>query len=120
MLSSKNSSTVSDGVSAAELIRRPEITYADLKNFDTNLPYLPRRVITEVQIELKYKGYIDRQLDDVKRARKLENHRIPDNIRLQFIIDFPRGSCKLSAYGPLISVRHPRISGVSACHISYL
>jgi tRNA uridine 5-carboxymethylaminomethyl modification enzyme len=61
-----------------QLLRRPDFTYADLARIDADSGDIPAKVAEQVEIQVKYQGYIDRQLEQVKRARKLEGTRIPE------------------------------------------
>jgi tRNA uridine 5-carboxymethylaminomethyl modification enzyme len=62
-----------------QLLRRPDFTYADLARIDAPSREVPAKVAEQVEIQIKYQGYIDRQLEQVERARKLEGTRIPDS-----------------------------------------
>ncbi len=121
MLESKNSKTVANGISFAELLRRPELSYDDISEFDPDHPKLCRRVITQVQIETKYAGYIARQIDDVAHATKLENYRMPKDIDYNQITGLRlEARAKLSEIRPLTLGQASRISGVSPADISVL
>ena len=73
-------SEIKTGVSLAALLSRPELTYENLKPLDPERPELPKTVKEQVQIELKYAGYIERQNKQVKAFKKLETKKIPENI----------------------------------------
>ncbi len=121
MLEEKGSTPVTTGISIADLIRRPEITYADTAPFDKERLPLERRVVTEVQIEIKYAGYIRRQIDDVRHASKLEGRRLPDDIDYNSILGLRlEARAKLSSVRPRTLGQASRISGVSPADISVL
>ena len=68
------------GVSLAALIRRPRVGYEDLREFDENRPELPKPVINQVEIRLKYEGYIKRQLKQVEDFARMEDKPLPEDI----------------------------------------
>lgn len=68
------------GAHAADLIRRPQIGYQDLASFDPERPELPDEVTEQVEIQIKYEGYIQKQLIQVEQMRKLENRLVPEGI----------------------------------------
>ena len=80
ILRSCGSTELNSGTTLAELIRRPELSYEKLALIDKNRPELPDDVKEQVDINIKYEGYIRRQLRQVEQFKKLENKRIPDNI----------------------------------------
>ena len=105
----------------AELIKRPELNYDILSPIDPDRPTLPDEVKEEVEIQLKYEGYIARQERQVAQSRKLESKRIPDDINYDDI-----KSLRIEARQKLTSIRPEtigqasRISGVSPADISVL
>lgn len=109
------------GTNMAELICRPELSYNILSEIDRDRKPLPEDVIEQVEIEIKYEGYISRQLNQVKQFKKMENKRIPENINYNEI-----GSLRLEArqklldYRPISVGQASRISGVSPADISVL
>ena len=112
---------MSTGASLAELIRRPQISYADLAEFDPARPQLPRAVAAQVEIGLKYEGYIKRQLKQVEEFARLEGHKLPPDL------DYSRiTGLRLEAREKLAQIRPEnfgqasRISGVSPADISVL
>ena len=121
MLEAKGTTPPSSGVSLADLIRRPNITYSDLAPFDKKRPSLERKVALEVEIEIKYEGYIKRQIDQVAKTAKLEGMRLDDDIDY-----FSISGLRLEARGKLDKIRPKsigqasRISGVSPADISVL
>lgn len=120
-LVSKGSSELKTGTNMAELICRPELSYNILSEIDRDRKPLPEDVIEQVEIEIKYEGYISRQLNQVKQFKKMENKRIPENINYNEI-----GSLRLEArqklldYRPISVGQASRISGVSPADISVL
>lgn len=84
-LASMNSSPLHTGSNLAELIRRPELSYEKLKSFDLERKPLPEDVIFQINIEIKYEGYIDRQKKQVEHFKKLEKRLIPDSINYEEI-----------------------------------
>lgn len=120
-LSKYGSSLLKTGTCLAELLCRPELSYELLKEIDPDRVSLPKDVIEQVEIEIKYEGYIERQLRQVEQFKKMEQKRIPEDIDYD---DIP--SLRLEARQKLISF-HPvsvgqasRISGVSPADISVL
>ena len=79
-LEANGTAPVSSGVSLADLIRRPQLSYEGLAPFDAQRPELARPVWYQAEISLKYEGYIDRQLRQVEHFKKLENKRLPEVI----------------------------------------
>jgi len=93
----------------------------DLKEFDPLRPPLSRAVVTEVEIKIKYEGYIRRQMAEVARNRKLENMRLPADIDYERIEGLRiEARQKLAANRPLTLGQASRISGVSPADISVL
>lgn len=121
LLTSLNSSTLKTGVTMAELIRRPELNYMNLESVDFDRPKLDIRVQEQVNINIKYEGYIKRQLSQVKQFKKMENKKIPDDIEYDQV-----GSLRIEAKQKLSRIRPTsigqasRISGVSPADISML
>ena len=121
MLDAHQSTRVTTGISIADLIRRPEISYDDTAPFDKERVALGRRVKTEVQIEIKYAGYIRRQIQDVQHASKLERLKLPEDIDYNSILGLRlEARAKLSAVRPRTLGQASRISGVSPADISVL
>ncbi len=121
LLTEKATANVTTGVSLADLLRRPQITYRDLEAIDPNAPMLPLAVLQEVEITVKYEGYIRRQMAEVERNRKLESMRLPGDIDYEAIEGLRlEARQKLSANRPLTLGQASRISGVSPADISVL
>ena len=121
MLTAHGTAPTSSGVSLADLLRRPQITYADLAPFDPARPELPRVVTEQAEIRLKYAGYIQRQLRQVAEFTRLEERLLPPDL------DYRQVSClrlearqKLSDIRPASLGQASRISGVSPADIATL
>lgn len=114
-----NTSEIKHGISLADLLRRPEIKYEDIAKFQP-LPNLDRQVIEEVEISIKYQGYLDKQKAGIARFQKMENRYIPhiDYNRVPGLSREARE--KLIKYKPLTIGQASRISGVSPADISVL
>ena len=115
------SSVLNNGIKLIELLKRTELTYNDLKQIDANCPKLSRSEAEEVEIEVKYEGYIKLQLAQVEKFKKLENKLIPDNmdyLSLQGISLEARQ--KLDKFRPNSIGQASRISGISPADISVL
>ena len=122
MLVSRETSELENGTRLADLLRRPQVGYSDLKPFDPDRPELPREVVEQVEIRLKYDGYIKRQLRQVEQMRKLEKKLLPG---LEFDYKVIQG-LRLEAIEKLNKI-HPanigqasRISGVSPADLTVL
>ena len=120
-LEEHNSSKIDNGVKLAELLRRTELTYKMLEEIDEDRPVLSEQVKEEVEIQIKYEGYIKLQNAQVEKAKKLENKLLPDNINYEAI-----GGIRLEARQKLSKLRPrsvgqaSRISGVSPADISVI
>ena len=121
LLKKHNSTELVSGISLAELIKRPELNYDVLKEIDTDRPELSEEICNEVNIVLKYEGYIARQQKQVEQFHKLEKKKIPANIDYDKV-----GSLRLEAIQKLREIKPEsigqasRISGVSPSDISVL
>ena len=120
-LKEHNSSPIDNGVKLAELLRRTELTYKMLAEIDDDRPELSEQVKEEVEIQIKYEGYIKLQNAQVEKAKKLENKLLPEDINYEAI-----GGIRLEARQKLSKLRPrsvgqaSRISGVSPADISVL
>ena len=120
-LAGKNSTPLKAGCKLIDLLRRPELSYADLAMFDPERPELPAVIREQVEIRVKYAGYIERQMRDVEQYRKLQSRPLPldldynevDSLRLE-------ARQKLNAVKPLNFGQAARISGVSPADITAL
>ena len=116
-----NSTELKTGASLAELIKRPELDYFMLTDIDSCRPLLPLEVQEQVNINIKYEGYINRQILQVKQFKKLENKLIPDTIDYQDVQSLRlEARQKLSTIRPHSVGQAARISGVSPADISVL
>ena len=121
MLEEKGTTPIANGVSLADLIRRPEIGYRDIVPFDPDPQSLDRAVVNEVEISLKYDGYIKRQLKQVEEFSHLENKLIPADINYDDVTCLRNEAReKLKKIRPENFGRASRISGVSPADISVL
>ena len=121
LLDSYGSTRLTSGTTLAELIRRPELSYDKLKEIDKDRPDLPWDVAEQVNINIKYEGYIKRQMKQVEQFKKLENRKIPENIDYNEIQSLRiEAKQKLSQIRPASIGQASRISGVSPADISVL
>ena len=120
-LEAHNSTPLKTGTTLGELIRRPELDYEMLAELDPERPLLNRGVDEQVNINIKYEGYIKRQLKQVEQFKKLENKKIPETIRYEEIHGLRiEAQQKLNLYRPISVGQASRISGVSPADISVL
>ena len=121
LLENNNSSSLKTGTTLSELIRRPELTYDIVMKIDKERPILSHEVTEQVNINIKYEGYIQRQMRQVEQFKKLEGKRLPEQIDYTLV-----PSLRLEAKQKLIKIRPmsvgqaSRISGVSPADISVL
>ena len=121
LLEEKGTTPLASGASLADLIRRPQLCYTDLAPFDRERPVLSRSILTEVEISLKYEGYIARQLKQVAEFTRLEERTIPAEMDYDRIIGLRlEAREKLKKIRPENLGRASRISGVSPADISVL
>ena len=121
LLEKNNSTLLKSGTTLAELIRRPELGYELLAPIDTQRPELPWDVKEQVEINIKYDGYIRRQLKQVEQFKKLEKKRIPEDMDYEKVGSLRiEARQKLEAYRPISIGQASRISGVSPADISVL
>ena len=112
---------VKSGISLADLLRRPQISYEELAVLDTERPDLPLAVEKTVEIDIKYAGYIKRELADVERFEKLESKKLPADLDYALVQGLRiEARQKLLALKPLTVGQASRISGVSPADISVL
>ena len=120
-LESNNSSVLSGGIKLVDLLKRTELSYEKLKEIDKNRPYLSDEVAEEVEIQVKYEGYIKLQEGQVEKFKKLEKKKIPDDIVYSDIKGLRlEARQKLDKIRPLSIGQASRISGVSPADISVL
>lgn len=121
LLVSRETSEMVTGQRATELIRRPQLGYDDLAPFDPTRPQLSREVREQVEIEIKYEGYIKKQLAQVEEMRKMESKLLPEEIHYDDISGLRlEAKEKLNKVRPLNIGQASRISGVSPADISVL
>ena len=121
LLEEKGSTLLKSGTTIAELIRRPELNYEDLAPIDKERPFLPWDVKEQVEINLKYEGYIKRQMKQVEQFKKLEAKKIPEDLDYEKVGSLRiEARQKLEEYRPVSIVQASRISGVSPADISVL
>ena len=121
LLEEKGSTLLKSGTTIAELIRRPELTYEDLAPIDKERPELPWDVKEQVEINLKYEGYIKRQMKQVEQFKKLEAKKIPEDLDYEKVGSLRiEARQKLEEYRPVSIGQASRISGVSPADISVL
>lgn len=120
-LESHGSTPLKSGSTLAELIRRPELNYFLLSELDDNRPELPRDVAEQVNINIKYAGYIKRQKQQVVQFKKLEEKRLDPDFDYSEVPSLRREAVqKLNLYKPMNIGQASRISGVSPADISVL
>ena len=121
LLESLNSTLLKSGTTIAELIRRPELNYKVLAHIDKERPELPEDVCEQVEINIKYDGYIRRQMKQVEQFKKLEQKKLPEDIDYEDVGSLRiEARQKLEAYRPVSIGQASRISGVSPADISVL
>lgn len=120
-LESQGSTPVKSGISLYELLKRPEITYESLAAVDRERAVLSEEVLEQVNIQVKYEGYIARQTEQVEKYKKLENKKIPETVDYDQIGNLrTEARQKLKQVKPLNIGQASRISGVSPADISVL
>lgn len=120
-LTAHESAPLKTGVTLAELICRPELTYEVIADIDLERVPLPADVVEQVEIEIKYEGYIERQLKQVEHYKKMEKKKIPADLDYNDVGSLRlEARQKLIAYKPVSVGQASRISGVSPADISVL
>ena len=121
LLEQYKSTPLKSGTTLAELIRRPELSYEAIESLDKERQELPWDVKEQVDINIKYDGYIRRQLKQVEQFKKLEAKKIPEDLDYEQIGSLRiEARQKLEAYRPISIGQASRISGVSPADISVL
>ena len=121
LLTERGSAAVTDGARLIDLLRRPQMTYDELMTFDPHAPALPKAVREQVEISVKYEGYIRRQLSQVEEFEKLEQHTLPTDADYASIQGLRlEAREKLNAVRPLNLGQASRISGVSPADMGAL
>ena len=120
-LAAHDSSSLKTGTNLAELMCRPELSYEILAEIDPERQPLPVDVIEQVEIELKYEGYIERQMRQVEQYKKMEKKRIPESLDYDEVPSLRiEARQKLKKFRPVSVGQASRISGVSPADISVL
>ena len=120
-LESCGTSPLSTGCKMSDLIRRPQINYNDLAQFDPERPELPWEVSEQVELQIKYEGYIEKQLIQIEQMRKMESKKLPADLDYSQIYGLRlEATEKLNKIKPLSLGQASRISGVSPADISML
>ena len=121
MLVARDTAPVANSARLADLLRRPQVSYADLAPFDTDRPDLPEAITNEVEIQVKYAGYLERQQRQVEEFRKEESRLLPPDINYEAITGLRlEARQKLAEIRPLSIGQAGRISGVSPSDIAVL
>ena len=121
MLARRESTPVETSARLADLLRRPQVTYADIAPFDANRPELPEAVTQEVEIQVKYAGYLARQEKQVAEFKKEEARLLPEDLNYEAISGLRlEARQKLSEIRPVSLGQASRISGVSPADIAVL
>ena len=120
-LEQHGTSGITTGCKVADLIRRPQLGYAVIAPFDPTRPALDPVIGEQVEIQIKYDGYIPKQLEQIERMRKLENRKLPEDLDYTTIHGLRLEAAeKLNAHRPQNLGQASRISGVSPADISVL
>lgn len=121
ILEAKGTAPLKKGCKLIELLRRPQITYADLETVDSARPDLPKRVFEQVEISVKYEGYIARQERQIKEMRRTESKKIPENLDYSKLKGLRLEAVeKLSKIKPQNLGQAGRISGVNPADVAVL
>ncbi len=121
LLASLGSTPITTGMHLAELLRRPEVSYASLAAIDPSRPDLPRAVRTTTEVQVKYEGYIHREKAEAERTAKLESKKLPADIDYLSLRGLRiEAAEKLAAIRPLNVGQAARISGVNPADITVL
>ena len=121
MLEMRDSAPVANSARLADLLRRPQVTYEDIAPFDPERPELPAAVTEEVEIQVKYAGYLLRQLKQVEEFKREENRLLPENMDYEKVAGLRlEARQKLSEIRPVSIGQAGRISGVSPADIAVL
>ena len=121
MLQSRDEQPVSNSARLIDLLRRPFVSYEDLAPFDPDRPALAPAITEEVQIQVKYAGYLQRQEKQVEAFRKEENRLLPPSINYEAIAGLRlEARQKLSQIRPVSIGQASRISGVSPADVAVL
>jgi len=121
MIIQAGGSPLKDGIKASDLLKRPEMSYEQIKELAPTEVELPKDVVEQVEIQIKYEGYIEKSLQQVEKLKKLEDKKIPENIDYDAINGIAtEARQKLNKVRPLSIAQASRISGVNPADISIL
>lgn len=121
LIKSLGGSELKDGIRASDLLKRPEMNYSHIETLAPNEIVLDDEVKEQVEIQIKYEGYIEKSLQQVDRLKKMENKKIPENIDYNAINGLAsEARQKLKQVSPLSIAQASRISGVNPADISIL
>lgn len=120
-LEQNGTSQLTTGCKMADLIRRPQLNYNNLAQFDPERPTLPDDVCEQVELQIKYEGYISKQLQQIEQMRKLEEKKLPKNTDYSTVYGLRLEAIeKLNKVQPISIGQASRISGVSPADVSLL
>lgn len=121
MLEQKGTTPITTGIRLVELLKRPQLSYADLAPFDDSRPPMKVTLVNRLEIEVKYSGYIKIQLEQVEKMRKFEQKKLPSDIDYRTIKGLRlEAQEKLNKFKPLNVGQAGRISGVNPADVSVL
>ena len=121
MLVSRETSGISIGTKMFELLKRPQITYDCLREFDVNRPDIDEEIFEQIEVEIKYEGYIKKQLSQIEAMKRLESKKLPTNVDYSQVVGLRLEAVeKLNLVKPENIGQASRISGVSPADISVL
>jgi tRNA uridine 5-carboxymethylaminomethyl modification enzyme len=121
LIKSVGGSELKDGIRASDLLKRPEMTYEHIETLAKSEIELDHEIKEQVEIQIKYEGYIEKSLQQVERLKKMENKKIPENIDYDAINGLAtEARQKLKKIHPLSLAQASRISGVNPADISIL
>ncbi|MGM9924409.1 MAG: tRNA uridine-5-carboxymethylaminomethyl(34) synthesis enzyme MnmG [Bacillus sp. (in: firmicutes)] len=121
LIASAGGSELKDGIKAADLLRRPEMEYAHIEQLVPSEQPLSEEIKEQVEIQIKYEGYIEKSLQQVERLKKMEDKKIPENIDYDAINSLAtEARQKLKQVRPLTMAQASRISGVNPADVSIL
>ena len=118
---SRETAPLATGIREYTLLKRPQLDYSIIKRFDENAPDLPNDIVEQIEVEIKYEGYIQKQLKQVEQVKKLESKALPSDFDYKEITGLRlEAQEKLNKIKPLNIGQASRISGVSPADISVL
>lgn len=121
ILVSRETAPLATGIREYTLLKRPQLNYSIIKKFDENAPNLPNDIVEQIEVEIKYEGYIQKQLKQVEQVKKLESKALPSDFDYNEITGLRlEAQEKLNKIKPLNIGQASRISGVSPADISVL